>query len=179
MAGGGRKWPSASLASPSTTLVLDNGGASIKAGFVSDGGKGDGDAASPPHRVIPNYIARDRHKKIYVASEMEKCKDFGEMAFRRPVEKGFIVSWEAQKEVWDREFFDDTAPQRCDPAETRLVLAEQPSSLPALQSHCDQVVFEEYGFASYYRGMGMRIIIIIIIIIPPGARAEGACGCLD
>ncbi|KAK0628769.1 actin family [Bombardia bombarda] len=146
MAGGGKSRSSRPVP-PSATLVLDNGASSIKAGFVS------GDAVDEP-RIIPNCIARDRHRKTYVGSELDKCKDFGEIAFRRPVEKGFIVNWEAQKEIWDREFFDNKAPQKCDPSETRLLLTEQPNSLPALQSHCDQMVFEEFGFASYYRGIG-------------------------
>ncbi|KAG7149845.1 Actin-related protein 6 like [Verticillium longisporum] len=129
------------------TLVLDNGGYTIKAGFVTD------ESVGQP-RVIPNCIARDRSRKLYVASELDQCRDFGEVQFRRPVEKGFIVNWEAQREIWDREFFDDKAPQKCDPSETRLLLAEQPNSLPVLQSNTDQIVFEEYGFASYYRGIG-------------------------
>ncbi|KAK4225123.1 actin family [Podospora fimiseda] len=135
------------VAPPTTTLVIDNGGDTIKAGFVKP------DHTDQP-RIIPNCIARDRHNKVYVGAELEKCKDFGEIAFRRPVEKGFIVSWEVQKEIWDRAFFDDKSPQKCNPSETRLILAEQPNSLPALQTHCDQIVFEEYGFASYYRGIG-------------------------
>lgn len=144
---GSRKSRSAGPPPPLTTLVLDNGADTVKAGFVT------GEKADEP-RIIPNCFARDRHKKTYVGSELEKCRDFGEIAFRRPVEKGFIVNWEAQKEIWDREFFDDKAPQKCDPSETRLVLAEQPNSLPALQTHCDQMVFEGFGFASYYRGIG-------------------------
>ncbi|KAK3906086.1 actin family [Staphylotrichum tortipilum] len=142
-----RKSRAAGPRPPSSTLVLDNGADTIKAGFVT------GDKVDGP-RVIPNCIARDRHRKTFVGSELEKCRDFGELAFRRPVEKGFVVSWEAQREIWDREFFDDKAPQRCDPSETRLVLAEQPNALPALQTHCDQMVFEEFGFSSYYRGIG-------------------------
>jgi len=158
MAGGSRKSRSAAggPAAPSTTLVLDNGADTIKAGLIPTGSSG-GDDNTPTQlqpRIIPNCIARDRHKKIYVASELDKCRDFGEMAFRRPVEKGYIVNWEAQKEIWEREFFDEKAPLRCDPAETRLVLAEQPNALPALQTHCDQMVFEEFGFASYVRGIG-------------------------
>jgi actin-related protein 6 len=144
----GRKLRVAAPPAPSTTLVLDNGADTIKAGFVT------GDKIDGP-RVIPNCLARDRHKKTYVGSELEKCRDFGEMAFRRPVEKGFVVSWEAQREIWDREFFDDKAPQKCDPSETRLVLTEQPNALPALQTHCDQMVFEEFGFASYCRSIGL------------------------
>ncbi|KAL0469645.1 actin family [Neurospora intermedia] len=146
--GGAKKSRAAGTASPTTTLVLDNGADTIKAGFVSD------DKSDDKPRIIPNCLSRDRHRKIYVGSELEKCKDFSELAFRRPVEKGFIVNWEAQKEIWDREFFDDKAAQKCDPSETRLILTEQPNSLPSLQTHCDQIVFEEYGFASYYRGLG-------------------------
>ncbi|KAI1172229.1 actin-domain-containing protein [Nemania sp. FL0916] len=130
---------------PSRTLVLDNGGYTIKAGFVAD------DSVDTP-RIIPNCIARDRDGKTYVGSELAQCSDFSEAVFRRPVEKGFVVSWEAQKEIWEREFLDDGAPQRCDPAETRLLLGEPPCSLPILQANCDQMVFEEFGFAAYYRG---------------------------
>lgn len=132
---------------PTRTLVIDNGAHTLKAGFVT------ADAIDEP-TVIPNCIARDRTRKTYVASDLSKCKDFGEIAFRRPVDKGYIVNWEAQKEIWDHEFFNHDAPQKCDPAETRLILTEQPNSIPALQTNCDQMVFEEFGFASYYRGIG-------------------------
>ncbi|KAI1497927.1 actin-domain-containing protein [Biscogniauxia marginata] len=132
---------------PSRTLVIDNGAYTMKAGFVA------GDNIDKP-RIIPNCIARDRDRKTYVASALDACKDLSEVAFRRPVEKGFVVNWEAEKEIWEHEFFDDKAPQRCDPSETRLLLSEPSNSLPILQANCDQVVFEEFGFASYYRGIG-------------------------
>lgn len=67
-----------------------------------------------------------------------------------------MVNWEAQKEIWEHEFFDDKAALKCDPKETGLVLSEAPNALPQLQLNCDQVVFEEFGFASYYRCTGMR-----------------------
>ena len=144
---GGRKTKHSAPPPPSTTLVLDNGAYTLKSGIVTDG-------TEDRPRVVPNCIARDRSRKLYVGSDLDNCRDFGEIQFRRPVEKGYIVNWEAQKEVWDHEFFDDTAPQKCDPSESRLILAEQPNSLPALQSICDQMVFEEFQFASYYRGIG-------------------------
>ena len=146
MAGGRRSKPAPKPVAKQT-LVLDNGASTIKAGFVTD------DKTDEP-RVVPNFIARDRQRKTYVSSDIAKCKDFGEIVFRRPVEKGYIVNWEAQKEIWEHEFLDDKAPQKCDPSETRLVFAEQPNALPALQANCDQMVFEEFGFMSYYRGIG-------------------------
>lgn len=87
---------------PSQTLVLDNGGYTLKAGLVPTSG------ATPSYAdcsVIPNCIARSKRDNIvYVASELERCRDFGELAFRRPVERGFIVNWEAQKGIWEHEF---------------------------------------------------------------------------
>ncbi|KAI0204435.1 actin-domain-containing protein [Astrocystis sublimbata] len=140
---------------PSRTLVLDNGAYTIKAGFVTSD-HNDDDATAAHHgdnspRLIPNCLARGRDNKTYVASELAQCSDFSEAVFRRPVEKGFIVNWEAQREIWEREFLDDGAPQHCDPSETRLLLAEPSNALPTLQANCDQMVFEEFGFASYHR----------------------------
>jgi len=90
------------IAAPSKTLVLDNGAYTIKAGVVP------GASTEPSYddcKVIPNCIARStRDKCTYVASELDACKDFGELAFRRPVEKGFIVNWEAEKAIWEHEF---------------------------------------------------------------------------
>ncbi|KHO01564.1 beta-lactamase family protein [Metarhizium album ARSEF 1941] len=142
---GGRKAKPTLPARPTNTLIVDNGAYTFKAGIVANG------HVSEP-RVVPNCIARDRSRKVYLGSEIAKCRDFGELQFRRPVERGFIVNWEAQKEIWDQEIFDNAA-TKCDPAETRLILSEPPNGLPALQTNCDQVVFEEYGFASYYRGI--------------------------
>lgn len=102
-------------------------------------------------------MARDRDRKVYVGSELEKCKDFGDISFRRPVEKGYIVNWESEKEIWEHEFFDEKAALHCDPTETGLILTEAPNALPALQSNCDQVIFEEFQFASYYRAVGMSL----------------------
>ncbi|KAL6877402.1 actin-like protein [Trichoderma longibrachiatum] len=158
MAGGRKQKAAAAPSRPQTTLVLDNGAWTLKAGLVRDG-------AVPEPRVIPNCLARDRSKKIYVASELERCRDLSEIQFRRPVEKGYLVNWEAQKEIWDHELFGNDgdgdgktkgggAALKCDPSETRLVLTEQPNALPVLQTNCDQIVFEEYGFSSYYRGIG-------------------------
>ena len=133
---------------PARSLIIDNGAYTMKAGFSSSN-------TTDEPRVIPNCMARDRDKHVYVGSQLEKCKDFGDIVFRRPVEKGYLVNWEAEKEIWEHEFFEDKAPSHCDPRETGLILTEAPNALPALQMNSDQVVFEEFGFASYFRCPGM------------------------
>lgn len=95
----------AAASAPSKTLVLDNGAYTLKAGLVP------AISADPSYddcHTLPNCIARStRDKRTYVSSELGRCKDFGELAFRRPVEKGFIVNWEAQKAIWEHEFMGD------------------------------------------------------------------------
>ena len=90
------------------TLVLDNGGYTIKAGLSLPNTKPQYNDC----KVIPNCIARSRDKRVYIASQIEKCTDFGEMGFRRPVERGFIVNWEAEKAIWEHELFDTGAQLR-------------------------------------------------------------------
>lgn len=108
------------LKMPPHTLVVDNGAYTIKAGFVTK---------NPSYNdcyLIPNCIARSRDRRPLVGTQLESCRDFGGMAFRRPVEKvmdalpsggpatdtpqGYLVNWEAQKEIWDRTFLDADSP---------------------------------------------------------------------
>lgn len=136
------------------TLVLDNGGHSMKAGFAT----AEPDAANDCH-VIPNCIARSNEGprgdgKIYVADQLEQCKDTAEMVFRRPIEKGFLVNWDGELDIWKQAFFDNGAKLHCDPHETNLILTESPNCPQALQSATDQMIFEEFEFASAYRCIG-------------------------
>src|SRR5580700_6701846 len=96
---GHRRTKSSGPPPPHRTLVVDNGAYTIKAGFSSSS------STEAPH-VIPNCMARDRDRKVYIGSQLGKCKDFGDITFRRPVEKGYLVNWEAEKEIWEHEFFD-------------------------------------------------------------------------
>ena len=86
------------------TLIFDNGAHTIKAGFSVPGNEPQ---LSYCH-TIANCIARSqRDKRTYVGVELlDECWDFGELAFRRPVERGFVVNWEGEKAIWERSLRD-------------------------------------------------------------------------
>tara|TARA_R110002003_G_scaffold55_8_gene5034 strand:+ start:31457 stop:32470 length:1014 start_codon:yes stop_codon:yes gene_type:complete len=46
---------------------------------------------------------------------------------------------------------------QCDPKETNLLLTEKPNCPKELQKNCDEIVFEQFEFASYYRCVGPRL----------------------
>eukprot|EP00271_Cylindrocystis_brebissonii_P004517 TRINITY_DN16211_c0_g1_i1.p1 TRINITY_DN16211_c0_g1~~TRINITY_DN16211_c0_g1_i1.p1 ORF type:complete len:478 (-),score=75.71 TRINITY_DN16211_c0_g1_i1:438-1871(-) len=119
-------------------IVLDNGGATCKVGI---GGTRD------PVKVMPNYVARAKGvKKPFVSDQVDACDDIQGINLRRPLDRGYVVNWEAQKEIWDRAF---NVHLKVKPPECSLLLTEAPFTLPSIQKATDEVVFEEYGFNAY------------------------------
>jgi len=122
-------------------LIMDNGAYTIKAGIA-----GHVDYGEP--RLFPNSIARSKvDKKTYIADEIERCRDFSGLQYRRPFERGMLTAWECEKMVWDRVFNQ----MKIKPSETSLLVTEPYLNLPSLAETYDQMVFEEWEFQSYYR----------------------------
>ncbi|KAK4696365.1 hypothetical protein P7C71_g1533, partial [Lecanoromycetidae sp. Uapishka_2] len=88
---------------PDTSLIIENGAYTMKAGFANP------DPSPDDCLLVPNCLAKDREKRVWVGTQLENCSDFGEIVFRRPVEKGFLISWEAEKAIWDTTFIDKGA----------------------------------------------------------------------
>ncbi|CAG8386499.1 unnamed protein product [Penicillium salamii] len=131
---------------PDKTFIIDNGAYTMKAGY-----------ASVDCNVIPNAIVKTRDNDIVVGSELSTVLNWNEAVFRRPMEKGFITSWETQREIWDRSFFDAKADAEVkieDARDTTLILTEAPNAMPVLQRNTDEMVMEEWGFGGYMKAIG-------------------------
>ncbi|KAN0074661.1 Actin family [Tylopilus felleus] len=123
------------------TVVLDNGGSTIKAGVVG---------SDETVRIIPNAVVRSKgDKTTYIGHEIARCRDFSSLHYRLPFEKGYLVDWDAQKAVWDGLF--STEVLSVNAPESSLIITEPYFNLPNVQDVYDQFVFEEYEFQSYYR----------------------------
>jgi actin-related protein 6 len=127
----------------SRTLVVDVGAWSLKAGYASDGNSTD-------CHVAPNCITKSRDNKTYVGSQLSQCADYGDMTFRRPVQKGYIVNWPAQVAVLDNELDH----LQCDTTDTNLIITEQPNAPHQLTQNLHQMLFEHFDFAAVYRSTG-------------------------
>ncbi|KAB8201561.1 actin family [Aspergillus parasiticus] len=145
---------------PERTFIIDNGAYTMKAGYAPDSMTKDETEALSACSVISNALAKTRDNRVYVGSQLgTHVTDWNELMFRRPVEKGYTVNWEAQKEIWEHSFFDEKTVRSKDlriakPEETTLVLTEAPNALPALQKNADEIVMEEWGFGGYLRCVG-------------------------
>ncbi|KAG9631273.1 Actin/actin-like protein, partial [Aureobasidium melanogenum] len=127
----------------SQTLVVDVGAWSLKTGYAS----------SDACHVAPNCIAKSRDNKTYVGSQLSQCTDYGDMTFRRPVQKGYIVNWPAEVAVLDHELQQ----LQCETSDTNLIITEQPNAPLQLTQNLDQMVFEHFDFAAVYRTIGSSL----------------------
>lgn len=149
---------------PEKTFIIDNGGYTMKAGYAPEPPSSeDEENILSACGTIPNTVAKARSSRIYIGSQVNAPgTDWNELMFRRPVEKGYIVNWEAQKEIWEHSFFDEKTVRSkemriASPEETTLVLTESPNALPVLQKNADEMVMEEWGFGGYVRCVGKNV----------------------
>ncbi|KAL2866841.1 actin family protein [Aspergillus lucknowensis] len=146
---------------PDKTFIIDNGAYTMKAGYAPGfPPPEDEENALSGCTAIPNAIAKTRGNRIYVGAQIgTNVTDWNEMLFRRPVEKGYTVNWEAQKEIWETSFFDGKTVRSkdmhvADPEDVTLIFTEAPNALPALQKNADEIIMEEWGFGGYFRCVG-------------------------
>ena len=117
-------------------IVIDNGGSTCKVGFA---GQPD------PVRLMTNGQAKSKSEhKVFVADQFDSCNDFSALQYRLSLERGCLVNWDTQAEVWARAFGPDVL--RINPSECSLLLSETPLCPTAIQDTLDEMVFEHFGF---------------------------------
>ena len=181
-----KRQPAESKAIKDTTLLIDNGAFNIKAGFVTSTPSWD------DCQLIPNCIARDRDKHVFIGPQLDAAKDFGEMAFRRPIEKGFVVNWEGEKAIWNQSFFAQNAPlqvrrrQSCQPKfQNEHVGLTLPETVRSEKHEPDPHRGAELpaGAASQLRpnrlrGVRVRVLLQMHRSVSPAPAASIAPGCI-
>ena len=60
-------------------------------------------------RLIPNCIfkAKSERRKLFIGDQVEECKDFSGLFYVLPFQKGYLVNWDVEKQIWDYMFGKD------------------------------------------------------------------------
>eukprot|EP00898_Chlorokybus_atmophyticus_P005006 jgi/Chlat1/5506/Chrsp360S00836 len=133
-------------------LVLDNGACAIKAGFTGDNATAESLATSLPKVLCPNAVGRMRGDKKWLAADLlDDASDLAQIAIKRPFDRGYLVNWDVQREVWDRVFSQLLKVRASD---TPLLVTEPLFNLRSIQENMDEIVFEQYGFPTCLRATG-------------------------
>jgi Actin len=55
--------------------------------------------------VVPNLGAKPKgEKRLFIADEVATLGDTAQLSLRRPVDRGFVVNTQLQKDIWERVF---------------------------------------------------------------------------
>ncbi|GME70379.1 unnamed protein product [Ambrosiozyma monospora] len=128
-------------------IIIDNGSYEIKYGLNTD--------VSPIH--VPNCIYRTPDKRVVLGDQLSQLQDTSNIHIRRPIEaNGQLTQWLMEKQIWDETFLRHKGQALGDDflKDANLIYLETPITLTKFQNHVDQVIFEEYGVANYYRCSG-------------------------
>uniref|UniRef100_A0A915M8U4 Actin-like protein N-terminal domain-containing protein n=1 Tax=Meloidogyne javanica TaxID=6303 RepID=A0A915M8U4_MELJA len=97
----------------SETLILDNGCFNIKIGY-----------AGSNSRLFPNAIIKSKFdkKRVYIADEIEQLSDKTSLYFSLPIERGYLVNWDTQLQIWNKLFGKDNL--NVDYKNSRIILTD-------------------------------------------------------
>ncbi|ESO89188.1 hypothetical protein LOTGIDRAFT_229086 [Lottia gigantea] len=123
------------------TLVLDNGAGSVKIGFSNE----------KEPRIIPNCVSKAKNvrTRIFIGDQIDECKDLSGLYYMLPFQKGYLVNWDIERQVWDHMFGKDCL--QVDFNETTAIVTEPHFNFPSVQESMNEVFFEEYQFKALHR----------------------------
>nr|CAD7448036.1 unnamed protein product [Timema bartmani]CAD7459813.1 unnamed protein product [Timema tahoe] len=115
-------------------FVLDNGAYTSKAGFASSG----------EPRAIPNCImkAKSERRRPFIGDQVEDCRDASGLFYILPFQKGYLVNWDVQKNVWDYIFGKDCCSVNF--TESPLIVTEPYFNFNSIQEGMAEIFFEDY-----------------------------------
>jgi actin len=137
------------------TLIIDNGSAMFKAGFVGD---------DCPQSVFPSVVGHpkrageQRDWVPYMAVENGDSPYVGDEAganavvlnMKYPIERGIVTNWDDMEKIWHCAFYNEL---RVDPAEHPVLLTEAALNPSANREKMIQVMFETFNVPSFYVGI--------------------------
>jgi len=123
------------------TVVLDLGGYNNKLGSSTD--------ETP--RVIPNFLSKAKHerRKVFFGDQLTECKDFSGLFYVLPFQKGYLVNWDVQRQLFDYLFNKDTL--KHEPTDVNIVVSEPQFNFTSVKECLDEILFEEHRFKAVCR----------------------------
>lgn len=115
-------------------------------------------------------------RAVLVGPDVLTARDISSLALRRPVDRGYVVAWDVQRDIWARAL-RALLPAGLSPASAALLLTEPYFNLPALREAALQVAFDDLGFAAVALAPPAALALRWHAARRPGLAACGAgCG---
>ncbi|CAJ0924388.1 unnamed protein product [Ranitomeya imitator] len=101
--------------------------------------------------VIPNcqFRSKTARLKTFTANQIDEVKDPSGLFYILPFQKGYLVNWDVQRQVWDYLFGKEMF--QVDFVESNIIITEPYFNFSSIQESMNEILFEEYQFQAALR----------------------------
>ncbi|EMP28331.1 Actin-related protein 6, partial [Chelonia mydas] len=101
--------------------------------------------------VIPNcqFRSKTARLKTFTANQLDEIKDPSGLFYILPFQKGYLVNWDVQRQVWDYLFGKEM--YQVDFVDTNIIITEPYFNFSSIQDSMNEILFEEYQFQAVLR----------------------------
>lgn len=93
--------------------------------------------------------SKAERRKNFIGDQLEDCKDLSGLYYVLPFQRGYVVNWDTQRQVWDYVFGNDVMKLHCE--NHSLVVSEPVYNFRSIQDAMNEIFFEDYKFSSILR----------------------------
>ena len=98
---------------------------------------------------LPWHRSKAERRKNFIGDQLEECKDLSGLYYVLPFQRGYLVNWDTQRQVWDYVLGPDVMSLQSDTHS--LVISEPLYNFHSIQDTMNEIFFEEYKFSSLLR----------------------------
>ena len=95
------------------------------------------------------FRSKSERRRNFISNQVDECKDLSGLFYLLPFQKGYLVNWDTQRQIWDYVFGEDTLCVK--PPDLSLIFTEPLFNFTSIQDTLNEILFEEYKFKSLLR----------------------------
>ena len=101
--------------------------------------------------ITNNQSSRSKfeRRRSFISNQIDDCKDLSGLYYLLPFQKGYLVNWDIQRQIWDYIFGEDVLAIK--PQDINLIFSEPLFNFASIQDTLNEIFFEEYKFQSVLR----------------------------
>ena len=99
--------------------------------------------------MIHLYRSKTERRRNFISNQVDECKDLSGLFYLLPFQKGYLVNWDTQRQIWDYVFSEDVLGIK--PPDVDLIFTEPIFNFASIQDTLNEILFEEYKFKSVLR----------------------------
>ena len=121
------------------------------------------------HEHFVYYRSKSERRRSFISNQVEECKDLSSLFYLLPFQKGYLVNWDIQRQIWDYIFGDNL--MNIKPSDFDLIFTEPLFNFTSIQDTLNEILFEEYKFKSV-----MRLPAPLLSFVNHAHQQHSSCG---